>query len=134
MSNINENPFSDEPSDDIWSKMGSVRKIFLNTAEVCYDKKWYSDIEFWRKNEPCNNPYNIKLRQGHYHKIQFSREQIEHQKVFKGSYLTMVIGLDNNKKISVVETYKILEFLGDWCGFKDFFEMTLSAIGLYFSQ
>ena len=78
MSNINENPYSDEPLFDVpaWSKMGSVRKIFLNTAEVCFDQKWYSDILFWKKNTPCNNPdrWEIGHSKGHFHKIQFSRE------------------------------------------------------------
>jgi len=33
--------------------------------------------------------------------------------------LNLVIGLDSQKKINVVKTYKILEFLGDWSGFRD---------------
>lgn len=45
-----------------------------------------------------------------------------------------MIGLDSFKKVSVVKTYKILEFLGDWGGFKEFLEIILSAIGLYFSE
>ena len=45
----------------------------------------------------------------------------------------MVIGLDSFKKITVVKTYKMLEFLGDWSGFKDFVEIVFSAVGLYFS-
>ena len=55
MSNLNADPFSNEsnPGDD-WSKNGEVRKIFLNTAKVCFDHKWYSDILFWQDGDPCD--------------------------------------------------------------------------------
>ena len=46
----------------------------------------------------------------------------------------MIIELDSTKKVSIVKTYKILEFLGDWGGFKEFLEIIVSSIGLYFSQ
>ena len=45
----------------------------------------------------------------------------------------MVIGLDSTKNVSIVKTYKILEFLGDWGGFKEFLDIILSTIGLYVS-
>ena len=45
----------------------------------------------------------------------------------------MILGLDSNKKENIIKTYKILEFLGDWSGFKDFLEIRFSSIGFYFS-
>ena len=47
--------------------------------------------------------------------------------------MAIIIGLDSYKKITVVKTYKMLEFLGDWSRFKDFVEIVFSAVGLYFS-
>ena len=110
-------------------KEGELRKIFLNVAKVCFDKKWYSDILFWRDDEPCDGEDSEQ-----YKKIQFSREIIQKQKVFNGCILSLMVGLDSFKQVSVVKTYKILEFLGDWGGFKEFLEIILSAVGLYFSE
>ena len=117
-------------------KQGELRKIFLNVAKVCFDKKWYSDILFWNTDELCEGGGDSSAGDAgpHYKKIQYSREIIETQKVFNGCILSLMVGLDSFKKVSVVKTYKILEFLGDWGGFKEFFEIILSAIGLYFSE
>ena len=47
---------NDEPKFDAEGSFyvdGEVRKIYLNTAKVCFDRKWYSDILFWNDDEPC---------------------------------------------------------------------------------
>ena len=46
----------------------------------------------------------------------------------------MILGLDSKKKISVITTYKLLEFLGDLGGFKQAVDLCLGAIGVYVSS
>ena len=48
--------------------------------------------------------------------------------------LNLVIGLDSSKKINIVTTYKILEFLGDWGGFREALSIAFSTVGIYFSS
>ena len=50
IANKNDNPYAGVTM----FKQGELRKIFLNVATVCFDKKWYSDILFWRDDGPCD--------------------------------------------------------------------------------
>jgi hypothetical protein len=46
----------------------------------------------------------------------------------------LVVGLDDSKRVSVVTTQKILEFLGDFGGFKEAVNIVFSIFGYYFSS
>ena len=46
----------------------------------------------------------------------------------------MLIGLDDNKRVSVVTTQKAFEFLGDFGGFKEAVNIVFSFFGFYFSS
>lgn len=49
-------------------------------------------------------------------------------------YLSLTLGLDDNKRVNVVTTQKALEFLGDLGGFKEAIDIIFSFLGLYFSS
>ena len=46
----------------------------------------------------------------------------------------MTLGLDSKKKISVITTEKLLEFLGDLGGFNGAVDLCLGFFGLYVSS
>jgi hypothetical protein len=46
----------------------------------------------------------------------------------------MTLGLDDNKRVSVVTTQKALEFLGELGGFKEAVNIIFSFFGLYLSS
>ena len=48
--------------------------------------------------------------------------------------ISITLGLDNNKKVNVVTTQKILEFLGDLGGFKEAVNIIFSLFALYVSN
>ena len=49
-------------------------------------------------------------------------------------YLGVIIGMDAAKHIHVIKTYKLMEFLGDISGFKEFIEITFGLFGFYISS
>ena len=42
--------------------------------------------------------------------------------------------MDNAKHIHIIKTYKLLEFLGDVSGFKEFIEIMFGLVGFYISS
>ena len=61
ISNKNEIP-NDPAAGNAIFKQGELRKVFLNVESVCFDKKWYSDILFWKSDEPCGDGGDSKLK------------------------------------------------------------------------
>jgi hypothetical protein len=48
--------------------------------------------------------------------------------------VSMTLGLDDNKRVSIVTTQKALEFLGDLGGFKEAVNIIFSFFGFYLSS
>lgn len=46
----------------------------------------------------------------------------------------MVFGLDSEKQVNVISSYKLLEFIGDQGGFLEALEIICMFIGSYFSS
>lgn len=42
--------------------------------------------------------------------------------------------MDNTKHVNIIKTYKLLEFLGDISGFKEFIEIMFGLVGFYISS
>ena len=71
-----------------------------------------------------------------YQKLMFSSSTIlsEPSDVAQQYYLTMLIGFDSQKQIHVVNSYKLLSFIGDIGGFYEALSILFSIFGAYFSS
>ena len=87
---------------------------------------------FWQTDGHCEDPNNFKIR-----KIKYERSTVEKQRNFiplPQIYLGVIVGMDSAKHMHIVKTYKLLEFLGDISGFKEFIEITFGLVGFYISS
>ena len=49
------------------------------------------------------------------------------------SYMALMVGLDSQKQVTIVTSYKLLGFFGDIGGFQEALSIFLEPIGTFFS-
>ena len=80
------------------------------------------------EDEKCDDPNNFE-----YKKIQFEASTIEIEKNILDPHMMLMIGFDSQKQVHIVNSYMILEFLGDLGGFKEALNILILPISSYFS-
>jgi hypothetical protein len=100
---------------DYSSDYFNIQKIFLKKNLICYDRAWYSELMFWLQDDFCDSDDNFEFR-----KIELSRSYHEKQNAPRNANVlfSLVLGMDSDKKVNIITTEKILDFLGNLGGFQ----------------
>ena len=110
--------------------MIKVHQIRLRKSIVCFDQDILSEFFFW-KEEKCDPENDAGFD---FQKIKFTSHFFEEQRIgpIGEVHFIMQFALDSQKQISVVTSYKMLEFLGDLGGFLEAIQIVFSLVGSYF--
>lgn len=95
---------------------------------MCLDESYYGSLLFW-KEEKC--PDNADFKKLELSKVLYAREKnfIPGWQI----HYTVSVMLDDNKQVSIVKSYQLLDLLGDIGGFTEALNIVFSYIGAYFS-
>mmetsp|Transcript_42432 Transcript_42432/g.65108 ORF Transcript_42432/g.65108 Transcript_42432/m.65108 type:complete len:133 (+) Transcript_42432:552-950(+) len=106
----------------------------LKNSLVCLDDSIWSELIFW-KDDKCDI-LNTTLYD--FHKLKVSAHQVEGENPVelgipgnKKFWLLVNVGLDSQKEVTVVKSYKLLEFLGDLGGFVEMTSVIFAVVGGY---